>query len=313
MAQLSESELDIIKANPIKDEFKTLLATFKSTYSNAKVVDSPAAYEKLLTDPAGKGLALRFIGTLQLLPASSALPSRKQTVVTGRATTCLPIHNRVRRRVIIRDFGKPIYEASSLVALITGLIGAIEGHESLLNTRILHRNISINNIMLRKNKNNGFLIDADLGIRTGSDRASGAPGKTGTKAFIAIGALLGEPHSFIHDLESFFWVLFWICIHYNVLKGKVKRRIVPQYKHWNYLPTERLASEKASQISKGIFDTVDSYFTEHCKPLLPYLKELYQIVFPGGRKWFTEHRALYSDITRILKKAKDNIKAETVS
>ena len=51
MAQLSESKLDHIKANPIKDEFKALLATFKSTYPNAKAVDSPAGYEKLLTDP----------------------------------------------------------------------------------------------------------------------------------------------------------------------------------------------------------------------------------------------------------------------
>lgn len=36
---------------------------------------------------------------------------------------------------------------------------------------------------------------------------------------IAIGALLGEQHSFMHDLESFFWVLFWICIHYDA-QGK---------------------------------------------------------------------------------------------
>ena len=52
---------------------------------------------------------------------------------------------------------------------------------------------------------------------------------------MAIGALLGEPHSFMHDLESFFWVLFWICIHYDGLdeKGKVKRRIIPQYEKWN--------------------------------------------------------------------------------
>ena len=50
----------------------------------------------------------------------------------------------------------------------------------------------------------------------------------GTMVFMAIGALLGEPPSFMHDLESLFWVLFWICIHYNGLneKGKVKRRIV---------------------------------------------------------------------------------------
>ena len=241
-----------------------------------------------------------------------------------------PIHNRVHRRVITRDFGKPIYEASSPSALITGLIGAIKGedlimkiksvadfilgHESLLNSGILHRDVSVGNIMLTENEDDGFLIDYDLAIRTSNDRASGAPGKTGTKVFMAIGALLGEPHSFMHDLESFFWVLFWICIHYEGRneKGEVKRRIVPQYEDWNYLSTERLANLKAGQISKGIFDTVDDYFTEHCKPLIPCLKELHKAVFVEGSRWFSEHRELYSDMKRILEKARDNIKFEAV-
>jgi hypothetical protein len=35
--------------------------------------------------------------------------------------------------------------------------------------------------------------------------SSGARGKTGTRAFMAIGVLLDdEQHSFMHDLESFF-------------------------------------------------------------------------------------------------------------
>ncbi|KAH8686421.1 hypothetical protein BGZ61DRAFT_355179, partial [Ilyonectria robusta] len=46
--------------------------------------------------------------------------------------------------------------------------------------------------------------------------ASGAQGKIGTVAFMAIGALPGnKKHSIKHDVESFFWVLFWICIHYK--------------------------------------------------------------------------------------------------
>jgi hypothetical protein len=53
-----------------------------------------------------------------------------------------------------------------------------------------------------------FLIDLDLAVRVQRGGASRAKGKTGTKAFMAIGALLGEPHSFMHDLESFSWVLF---------------------------------------------------------------------------------------------------------
>jgi len=160
--------------------------------------------------------------------------------------------------------------------------------------------------MLTEKEDDGFLIDLDLAIRTNDDQASGAPSKTGTKIFMAIGALLGDPHTFMHDLESFFWVLFWICMHYDGLdeKGKVKRRIVPKYEKWNYADTEELAETKAGQISKGIFDTVDNYFTEYCKPLIPCLKELHKVVFPGGSKRLTEHRELYSEMKGILEKAK---------
>ncbi|KAL2050312.1 hypothetical protein ABVK25_009420 [Lepraria finkii] len=132
---------------------------------------------------------------------------------------------------------------------------------------------------------------------------------------MAIGALFGKPHSFMHDLESFFWLLFWICIHHCGYdkEGKVKRRIVPQYEDWNYLSTEKLAREKAGQISKGIFDSVDENFTNHCKPLIPCLKELHGVVFPGGSRWFTEHRALCSEMKRIFVKARDDIKVKTVT
>ena len=73
------------------------------------------------------------------------------------------------------------------------------GHESLLNPGILHRDIPIGNIMLTENEDDRFLIDFDLSIKTSDDRASGAPSKTGTKGFIPIGGLLGEP-PFSRDL-----------------------------------------------------------------------------------------------------------------
>ena len=262
-----------------------------------------------------------------------ALPASNKRLRSSRRSkdAGTPTHNRVHRRVITKDAGKPIYKASSPVAIISGFIGAIygkcscisiqnisltwSGHEDLLNAGILHRDISVGNIMLTENEDNGFLIDLDLANKTSDNQASGTPSKTGTKIFMAIGALLGEPHSFMHDLESFFWVLFWICIHYDGWdeKGKVKRKIVLQYEKWNYADTEELAKTKAGQISKGIFDTVDNYFTEHCKPLIPCLKELHTAVFVGGSRWFSEHRELYSDMKRILEKARSNIKAKTVS
>ncbi|KAL8669127.1 MAG: hypothetical protein Q9168_006267 [Polycauliona sp. 1 TL-2023] len=159
------------------------------------------------SEPRGESVAGR---------SRSRSPSRSQShILSRKRSSRSPIYNRVHRLIITRDPGKPIYKASSPVALINGLVGAIKGHESSLNAGILHRDVSIGNIMLTENEDDGFLIDYDLAIKTTSDRASGAPGKTGTKIFMAIGALLGEPHSFMHDLESFFWVLFWICTSCN--------------------------------------------------------------------------------------------------
>ncbi len=106
-----------------------------------------------------------------------------------------------------------------MVSLLAALEGCIDGYESL-HTRagMLQRDISPNNLMVNEEDDNpswrAFLIDLDLAIKEQQEKSSGARGKTGTRAFMAIGVLLDDKlHSFMHDLESFFWVLFWICIH----------------------------------------------------------------------------------------------------
>ncbi|KAK1634897.1 hypothetical protein BDP81DRAFT_301467, partial [Colletotrichum phormii] len=81
----------------------------------------------------------------------------------------------------------------------------------------------------------------DLAIREQREGASGAKGKTGTRAFMAIGALLGEQHSFMHDLESFFWVLFWICIHYH---GDGEDVGPTEFDNWNYESDNNLVRAK---------------------------------------------------------------------
>jgi hypothetical protein len=51
--------------------------------------------------------------------------------------------------------------------------------------------------MLEKDEDNGFLIDLDLAIEIDCKEASGAPSKTSTKVFIAIGTLYGKHHNFM--------------------------------------------------------------------------------------------------------------------
>ncbi|KAL2257094.1 hypothetical protein VTK26DRAFT_672 [Humicola hyalothermophila] len=71
-------------------------------------------------------------------------------------------------------------------------------------------------------------------------------GKTGTRAFMAIGVLLGEQHSFMHDLESFIWVLFWICIYYS---GPGEAIGPTEYDSWNYESDGMLVASKIGEIA----------------------------------------------------------------
>lgn len=154
--------------------------------------------------------------------------------------------------------------------------------------------------MLIEQEDDGFLIDLDLAIKTDDNKASGAPNKTGTKVFMAIDALLGEQHNFMHDLESFFWVLFWICIHWN---GPGKKRRESDFEDWNYLSTEKLAREKTGQVSKRLFAMVADKFTPYCKPLINCVRELHKVVFPGGVARMEGNRELYTQMRSVLNKA----------
>ncbi|KAK3302485.1 uncharacterized protein B0T15DRAFT_577582 [Chaetomium strumarium] len=215
--------------------------------------------------------------------------------------------NRVHRRVILHDYGKPIYKARSRSALLTALEGCIEGHKSLRNAGILHRDISINNLMINEDYGNhywpSFLIDLDFAIKEQREHASGARGRTGTRAFMAIGALLGEQHSFMHDIESFFWVLYWICIYCN---GPEESRVVPEFDQWNYISTDLLATEKRGQVShEGDFiRAAEKNFTPYYQPMVPWVNRLRKAVFPNGGRLEREDDGLYARVKGILEEAR---------
>ncbi|KAK7398159.1 hypothetical protein QQX98_012466 [Neonectria punicea] len=229
-------------------------------------------------------------------------PSKRSCSASPTKTAAVPL-NRVHRRIITKDYGKAIYKASSRSALLAALEGCIEGHESLRKGGILHRDISINNLMINEDPDNpswsSFLIDLDLAIREDRDRASGAKGKTGTRAFMAIGALLGEQHSFMHDLESFFWVLFWICIHYDA-NGK---DVGPtEFDSWNYESDSRLVRLKKGEITdeEDFLKNALENFTSYYRPLIPWVNRLRREVFPNGERWKRAEPKLYSSMKSIL-------------
>ncbi|PYH32828.1 protein kinase family protein [Aspergillus neoniger CBS 115656] len=118
---------------------------------------------------------------------SAFLPPSKRPRLSSPNDTSKKLPNRIHRRVILRDYGKPIYTASTPSILLAALEGCITGHQSLYETGILHRDISPHNLMINENKNNNpswpaFLIDLDLAIREQKDSAAPVAHGNGTSS-----------------------------------------------------------------------------------------------------------------------------------
>ncbi|KAG6109305.1 hypothetical protein E4U31_007005 [Claviceps sp. LM219 group G6] len=274
-------------------------------------ITTASNYQKSLSKPSRGATTKAFDDdqTGSPLPSSSSDSESFGNIATDQPTEPT---NRVHRRVIVQDFGKPIYTASSLQELLACLEGCIEGHQSLYDIGVLHRDISINNLMINEDPQNPsqryFLIDLDLAINTKRKQPSGALGRSVTRAFIAIGLLYPDvKHSFAHDLESFFWVLFWICIHYD---GPNKVKTPSRFECWNYLPNVQLAEAKLGIASgeKAFFKAAEPAFTPYYQPLIPHVNALRKELFPEG-DWQDEGSPqLYSKVLRVLRRAQKDPK-----
>ncbi|KAF8631511.1 hypothetical protein AX17_005078, partial [Amanita inopinata Kibby_2008] len=129
---------------------------------------------------------------------------------------------RVHRRYVFKGCGIPISQFKSKKELLKAFIDLIQIHERLVKADLLHRDISLRNVMLRKVPNeqrySGFLIDFDymaLISELGSKKPSVAH-RTGTTPYMSTRVLRGlDIHSPIDDLESFFYVLIFICLEYS--------------------------------------------------------------------------------------------------
>ncbi|KAF2804372.1 serine/threonine-protein kinase Sgk2 [Mytilinidion resinicola] len=302
-------EVDDILANVRKGLSNTVGRNpFQRRAAHSEVVTSPITSSAL---GPGRGRSKSRSRTITRKRSSSSVqasmpPPKRSCSDSPVKQDMQQRRNRVHRRLVMQDIGKSIYEGSSPRAILTGLLGGIRGHESLLDAKILHRDVSIGNVMLNIAEDDGFLIDLDLAIKIDRENASGAPSKTGTKVFMAIGALYGEDHNFMHDLESFFWVLFWSCIHCT---GPGGQRRVSEFQAWNFESTENLAKIKAGSVLEEdkFSKEVDKNFATYCTPLIPCIKEMRKVVFPEGKRWLREDRQLYSRMKAVLQRARKDL------
>lgn len=75
--------------------------------------------------------------------------------------------NRRHNRVIVLNNGKPLYKANSHASLLAAVKCCIQGHKSLLEAEYLHRNITLDNLMIDiEDETRGFLVNFEMATGT---------------------------------------------------------------------------------------------------------------------------------------------------
>ena len=98
---------------------------------------------------------------------------------------------------------------------------------------VRHRDISASNLMYYRDGDGnvmGVLNDMDLASLIW-DKGPKGHERTGTVPFMARQLLRGEvEHRYEHDIESFIWVLVWVCVRYN--EGQLRSDRSRQLDEW---------------------------------------------------------------------------------
>ncbi|KAF8584582.1 hypothetical protein K439DRAFT_1566433 [Ramaria rubella] len=121
---------------------------------------------------------------------------------------------RVHTRLIMEPYGIPLHHFSNRKELLMAYHDALQAHRNLYEIAgILHRDIKPENILINpdgEEGSRGILIDFDHAIRVADTSPYSTKRKIGTYFFMSERALKGETHTFMDDLESFYYVLVYI-------------------------------------------------------------------------------------------------------
>ncbi|KAK7044798.1 hypothetical protein R3P38DRAFT_2508887 [Favolaschia claudopus] len=175
------------------------------------------------------------------------------------STTRTTVLGRSFMRIVVHRHGSTLEQAHSPLVLLRAIRDIVLGHrESFLERGILHRDISFNNLLLSAKLEHGagVIIDWDMARRL-IDLLSGTSttgdARTGTRAFQSVKVLLGSPqlghHDHMDDLESIFYVLYYILYGYDTAGRRLPDEKLGRIAKWENLSTEPgLLAE-----SKGFF------------------------------------------------------------
>ncbi|KAI5115836.1 hypothetical protein M0805_008270 [Coniferiporia weirii] len=189
------------------------------------------------------------------------------------------VENRVWRTIVF-ELLIPIYMLDDLGKFKKCFRGIFQGHHFLWDHGIMHRDISIGNLMCRLGKDGrvcGVLNDWDLAkLKDSKDPTSNT--RTGTRPFMARDLLTDKPQEHLErfDWESMLYVLIWIACRYGSGGKVLNEDPLPS---WFEHDLEILRKDKTSVCSGEI-----PPFTEHYEGLISWVIPMLGL-FQSGYSW----------------------------
>ncbi|KAJ4392640.1 hypothetical protein N0V85_006913 [Neurospora sp. IMI 360204] len=221
------------------------------------------------------------------------LTKRNKTKPTLSTPSKDPWEEKIYSCLVISPAGHVISRFGAIKQLLESMRDAIKAHQSLYVTgNILHRDISPNNIIMTDPRIadgfKGMLIDLDMAAKVGDDDdgPSGAQQKIiGTVPFTAIEVMRNMDHTYRHDLESFFYVLLWLCARQSWSNGfSGEDEQTPEWsilERWEKGTFSHIALAKQGDMS-GTFVELLEQFPESFKVLEPLCRKIKDILFHKG-------------------------------
>ncbi|TEB22111.1 hypothetical protein FA13DRAFT_1799222 [Coprinellus micaceus] len=164
--------------------------------------------------------------------------------------------DRFKLRLVMKKYGASIWFFRSRLQLLQALRDALIGHRSLFEREIVHRDVSVFNILLGASGApegyRGILIDLDMATYT-EDRKSSLPSDpyTGTRTFQSIYVVEGRsltpspPQDYTDELESFFYALCYI-LHAFEKPGTLVKQLPAPVQFWDHDDLEMRAVGKSA-------------------------------------------------------------------
>ncbi|KIM31650.1 hypothetical protein M408DRAFT_236276 [Serendipita vermifera MAFF 305830] len=192
----------------------------KSAYRSPERIGESSFYQALKGLEISGLAAFKEGGDMTLLPTTEQIGMKEPRIFTPMATLTNKLHRNgladsykcdsIAHRLVLMSRGRRLNEYSSVLEVLNAVLESVNGHKSLYDHGILHRDISIGNVFIQAdntdtNATAGFLADLDMakvydptklsqvnGIEQAMKlvRERGSGKVTGTAQFMALPLLL---------------------------------------------------------------------------------------------------------------------------